>query len=202
VDGMTSTRAIRQYEDTNRLPRCRIVALTGLASASARLEAISSGVDHFMTKPMNFKALEALLKRGNERRRKHSESQMALRSAKEEETTEGIQVEQATHHKSTPHDEVNTEKTTSSVEQSANHQSVPQQETNTEKVTEGVEVEQATHDKNVSQQKANTEKTTKGVEVGRSTSHESLLQQEVNTTEQHNAVAELRVQEDAQKEGL
>jgi CheY-like chemotaxis protein len=76
VDGMTSTRAIRDFEDTNNLVKCRIVALTGLASASARLEALSSGVDYFMTKPMNFKALETLLKRSNERSRKFSESQI------------------------------------------------------------------------------------------------------------------------------
>jgi DNA-binding response OmpR family regulator len=73
---MTSTRAIRDFEDTNNLVKCRIVALTGLASASARLEALSSGVDYFMTKPMNFKALETLLKRSNERSRKFSESQI------------------------------------------------------------------------------------------------------------------------------
>ncbi|RYF42470.1 MAG: response regulator, partial [Cytophagaceae bacterium] len=62
VDGMTTTRAIRDYEHENNMKRCRIVALTGLASASARLEALSSGVDHFMTKPLNFKALGSLLK--------------------------------------------------------------------------------------------------------------------------------------------
>ncbi|KAF2833606.1 hypothetical protein CC86DRAFT_311533 [Ophiobolus disseminans] len=67
MDGMTSTRAIRQYESENNIERCRIVALTGLASASARLEALSSGVDHFMTKPLNFRALDALLKKEEER---------------------------------------------------------------------------------------------------------------------------------------
>lgn len=81
---MTSTHSIREYEKANDLPKCRIIALTGLASASARLEALSSGVDHFMTKPMNFRALEALLKRGNERRRKHSESKIAIRSTRED----------------------------------------------------------------------------------------------------------------------
>lgn len=70
MDGMTSTRAIRFFENSNNLPRCRIVALTGLASASARLEALSSGVDHFMTKPMNFRGLEGLLKRSEGRSRR------------------------------------------------------------------------------------------------------------------------------------
>ncbi|KAH7084917.1 hypothetical protein BKA63DRAFT_5151 [Paraphoma chrysanthemicola] len=68
MDGMTSTRAIREYEHENNIKRCRIVALTGLASASARLEALNSGVDHFMTKPLNFRALGALLKREDNRR--------------------------------------------------------------------------------------------------------------------------------------
>lgn len=63
MDGMSATRAIREFERERNLPRCSIVALTGLASASAKLEAWSSGIDHFMTKPVNFKALAAVLKR-------------------------------------------------------------------------------------------------------------------------------------------
>ncbi|KAF1921711.1 hypothetical protein BDU57DRAFT_59188 [Ampelomyces quisqualis] len=70
MDGMTCTRAIRFFEHSNKLPRCRIVALTGLASASARLEALSSGVDYFMTKPMKFRMLEGLLKRSEGRSRR------------------------------------------------------------------------------------------------------------------------------------
>ena len=61
MDGMTATRRIREYEQKHGVKRTFIVALTGLASASARLEAWSSGIDHFMTKPIKFKALEQLL---------------------------------------------------------------------------------------------------------------------------------------------
>ncbi|CAO2658632.1 Nn.00g063550.m01.CDS01 [Neocucurbitaria sp. VM-36] len=68
MDGMSATRAIRQYEQNNNLPRCSIVALTGLASASAKLEAWNSGIDHFMTKPINFKALEHLIKKEQKRK--------------------------------------------------------------------------------------------------------------------------------------
>jgi CheY-like chemotaxis protein len=68
MDGMSATRAIREHEQTHNLPRCSIIALTGLASSSAKLEAWSSGIDHFMTKPINFKALGELL-RGDELRR-------------------------------------------------------------------------------------------------------------------------------------
>lgn len=68
MDGMTATRTIRQYEQEYNIPRCCIIALTGLASASAKLEAWNSGIDHFMTKPVNFKALEKFLKKEEMRR--------------------------------------------------------------------------------------------------------------------------------------
>lgn len=63
MDGMSATRAIRQFERDHAMPRCSIIALTGLTSASARLEAWSSGIDHFMTKPVNFKMLGELLRK-------------------------------------------------------------------------------------------------------------------------------------------
>jgi CheY-like chemotaxis protein len=62
MDGMSATRAIREHERTHNMPRCSIIALTGLASSSARLEAWNSGIDHFMVKPINFKALGELLR--------------------------------------------------------------------------------------------------------------------------------------------
>ncbi|KAH9876097.1 hypothetical protein J1614_003976 [Plenodomus biglobosus] len=63
MDGMSATRAIREFERQRNIPRCSIIALTGLVSASAKLEAWSSGIDHFMTKPINFKALAELLRK-------------------------------------------------------------------------------------------------------------------------------------------
>ncbi|KNG47927.1 sensor histidine kinase response regulator [Stemphylium lycopersici] len=68
MDGMSATRAIRDYERDNNLPRSCIIALTGLASSSAKLEAWSSGIDHFMTKPVNYKELGELLKSGEARK--------------------------------------------------------------------------------------------------------------------------------------
>jgi CheY-like chemotaxis protein len=68
MDGMSATRAIREHERTLNMPRCSIIALTGLASSSAKLEAWSSGIDHFMMKPINFKTLGGLL-RSDEMRR-------------------------------------------------------------------------------------------------------------------------------------
>jgi len=70
MDGMTATRAIRQYEQTYNVPRCCIIALTGLASASAKLEAWNSGIDQYMMKPVNFKLLGKVL--GDEERRRKS----------------------------------------------------------------------------------------------------------------------------------
>jgi CheY-like chemotaxis protein len=74
MDGMSATRAIRQYEQEYNIPRCCIIALTGLASASAKLEAWNSGIDHFMTKPVNFKTLEKFLKEDNKRDEKREEA--------------------------------------------------------------------------------------------------------------------------------
>lgn len=68
MDGMTATRTIRQYEQEYNIPPCCIIALTGLASASAKLEAWNSGIDHFMTKPVNFRALDKFLQKEQARR--------------------------------------------------------------------------------------------------------------------------------------
>lgn len=80
MDGMTATRAIREYESKHNIKPTCIVALTGLASASARLEAWNSGVDHFMTKPVNFKVLERLLR--DEQERQESGEKVVSRSYK------------------------------------------------------------------------------------------------------------------------
>ncbi|KAJ4353765.1 uncharacterized protein N0V89_005495 [Didymosphaeria variabile] len=68
MDGMTATRAIRQYEQAYNVPRCCIIVLTGLASSSARLEAWSSGIDQYLTKPVNFQKLAEILGQEKERR--------------------------------------------------------------------------------------------------------------------------------------
>ena len=62
MDGMTATRAIREHEQNSGLARSCIIALTGLTSSSARLEAWSSGIDHYITKPVNYNELRELLK--------------------------------------------------------------------------------------------------------------------------------------------
>lgn len=61
MDGMTATRLIREYEAQHSLPRVPIIALTGLASAAAKSEALEAGVDRLFTKPVPFSALSEIL---------------------------------------------------------------------------------------------------------------------------------------------
>lgn len=61
MDGITSTLHIRAFEKEKRLKRVTIIALTGLASASARLEAEGAGIDIFMSKPVRFVELMEVL---------------------------------------------------------------------------------------------------------------------------------------------
>jgi CheY-like chemotaxis protein len=61
MDGMESTRRIREFEKENGLTKSNVIALTGLASAQAQQEAEASGIDVFMPKPVKFAALKNLL---------------------------------------------------------------------------------------------------------------------------------------------
>ncbi|KAI5245220.1 hypothetical protein E4T43_03390 [Aureobasidium subglaciale] len=62
MDGFESTRAIRAHEaKTNVANPVRIIALTGLGSAAHRMEASTSGMNDFRTKPVAMKTLKELL---------------------------------------------------------------------------------------------------------------------------------------------
>ena len=61
MNGMDSARAIRKMEGERGQKPAMIVALTGLASASARQEAFSSGINFFLTKPVSFNELRKFL---------------------------------------------------------------------------------------------------------------------------------------------
>lgn len=91
MDGMSATRAIRQYEQTYKIPRCFIIALTGLSSNSARLEAWNCGIDQYMTKPVNFVKLAEVLRKEKERK----ESEKLARSMKKSLLLEESQSESA-----------------------------------------------------------------------------------------------------------
>lgn len=58
MDGIESTRHIREFEREHDLMPANIVALTGLASADAQKDAKIAGVDIFMAKPVRFAALK------------------------------------------------------------------------------------------------------------------------------------------------
>lgn len=61
MDGLESARRIRQYERANRLKQTPIIALTGLAGVGVQEDAVASGVDMFLTRPVTLKRLmEAL----------------------------------------------------------------------------------------------------------------------------------------------
>lgn len=61
MDGLESTRRIREFEQAQNLAPSLIIALTGLASESTQQEAFASGVDIFMTKPVQLKQLADVL---------------------------------------------------------------------------------------------------------------------------------------------
>jgi CheY-like chemotaxis protein len=54
MDGLTSTRQIRQFEKKMGLQRSTIVALTGLASEQDQQDASDAGVDMYLVKPVKF----------------------------------------------------------------------------------------------------------------------------------------------------
>lgn len=61
MDGLESTRKIREVERADKIKPATVIALTGLASATIQREAIASGMDMFLTKPVNLKSLQQIL---------------------------------------------------------------------------------------------------------------------------------------------
>ncbi|CAZ84335.1 unnamed protein product [Tuber melanosporum] len=62
MSGIESTRAIRRLERQSRAKGSVIIALTGLAAASDKVEAYEAGIDLFMVKPVSFKQLESTMR--------------------------------------------------------------------------------------------------------------------------------------------
>ncbi|KAL1652334.1 hypothetical protein SLS58_000461 [Diplodia intermedia] len=63
MDGLASTREIRRYEHENGVMPAKIVALTGLASAQAQEEAMGSGINDYLPKPVKFAELKKLVEK-------------------------------------------------------------------------------------------------------------------------------------------
>jgi len=61
MDGFKATTQIRAFEKRGKLQRCRIVALTGVTGDRAREDAMASGVDEFMAKPISMKQVSRIV---------------------------------------------------------------------------------------------------------------------------------------------
>lgn len=61
LDGVQATHRIREHEQAERIHATTVIALTGLGSASIRRDATASGVNVFLTKPVNLKSLKEVL---------------------------------------------------------------------------------------------------------------------------------------------
>lgn len=61
MDGFTATREIRNFEARNKLSRCKIVALTGVATEDARNDAAIAGIDEFFVKPASLARMKQLI---------------------------------------------------------------------------------------------------------------------------------------------
>ncbi|KAH6702154.1 autoinducer 2 sensor kinase/phosphatase luxQ [Verticillium dahliae] len=61
MNGFEATREIRRLEGRAGAARCKIVVLTGLSSASDRKEAVASGSDMFLTKPVKLGKVREVL---------------------------------------------------------------------------------------------------------------------------------------------
>ncbi|KAH8892447.1 hypothetical protein GQ53DRAFT_822666 [Thozetella sp. PMI_491] len=65
MDGLEATRLIREFEQKNKLEPTLIIALTGLASSSTQDDALASGIDIFLTKPVPFAELRRIIEAKN-----------------------------------------------------------------------------------------------------------------------------------------
>lgn len=70
MDGFEAARTIRSLERENRTwRRATIIALTGLSSPRDEADALASGVDLFLTKPVSLKSVAGLVDEWEEKRR-------------------------------------------------------------------------------------------------------------------------------------
>lgn len=69
MDGLESTRQIRRFEGTLKPhTRVAIVALTGVAQADTQRDAMASGMDLFLTKPVRLQSILQVIQNHTELR--------------------------------------------------------------------------------------------------------------------------------------
>jgi CheY-like chemotaxis protein len=61
MDGLAASLDIRTFEQQSGLKRTPIIAVTGLASAKVQEQAIISGIDSLLTKPVPMKTLRTII---------------------------------------------------------------------------------------------------------------------------------------------
>lgn len=61
MDGLESTRRIRELEHSNGHKPVVVIALTGLDGAGVRQDALASGVDLFLSRPLTISGLQKAL---------------------------------------------------------------------------------------------------------------------------------------------
>ncbi|RHZ63232.1 hybrid sensor histidine kinase/response regulator [Aspergillus thermomutatus] len=62
MDGLVATRKIREYEKEQGLIPSRIMAITGVASASMQQQALAAGTDEYLVKPVSLHDLKKVMK--------------------------------------------------------------------------------------------------------------------------------------------
>lgn len=62
MDGITSTLRIREFEASQGSKRTPIFALSAIVSPSSIEEALASGIDQYLTKPVKLAQLSTILK--------------------------------------------------------------------------------------------------------------------------------------------
>ena len=66
MDGLESTRQIRAFEKTlEKHDRTTIIALTSIAQVEIQRDAIGSGMDLFLTKPVRLDTIAHIIKNGS-----------------------------------------------------------------------------------------------------------------------------------------
>lgn len=72
MDGLKATRKIREIETTRGEGHTIIIAITAFAGSSDREKCLSSGMDDYMSKPIDIEDLLSLVNKHSKKRPEHS----------------------------------------------------------------------------------------------------------------------------------